>query len=206
MTTLITIEGEEALRRLNSLTAFVKRSSVTHAADPPGRLNDGQGSSSDARTVQETVIVRCVTVVEAYLTDLARRLVSNRLEGIPGGDAALVSLTSYLRNTGLTVLDQGKWEDLVKLWAGGLGVPIKQDYSEYGRLVALRTTRHAIIHRYGEITELYRKQHRQRLEKEGFRDPLAAEGTVPLTDTDVLDALALALTTVRWLEQTLAPP
>ncbi len=200
---LLTVEGEEALRRLHSLAAFVERWSAARDNDGPARLGNEGRSSTDIRTIQETVIVRCVTVIEAYLADLARRLVSDRLADIPAGDASVVSLTRYLSNSSLLALDHGRWEDLISLWVSGLGVPIKQGFAEYGKLVALRTTRHAIAHRYGEITDLYRKQHRQRLEDEGFRDPLAAEGAVPLTDADVRDALALAITTVRWLEQTL---
>jgi hypothetical protein len=201
---LLTVEGEEALRRLNALAAFYARSTGAHEKTAPGRLDSGQAASSDTRTLEETVIVRCVTVVEAYMTDLGRRLVNDRLEGVPAGDSALVSLTQHLRDARLVGLDQSRWDDLVTLWSDGLSVKVKQDYGDYSKLVALRTTRHAIAHRYGEITEQYRKQHRQRLVREGFRDPLAAEGPVPLTDSDVVDALALALATVRWLERTLA--
>lgn len=201
-TTLLTVEGEEALRRLNGLAAFYGRSAGMHDTEAQGRLNIGPRTSSDVRTLQETVIVRCVTILEAYMTDLARRLVNDRLGGIPAAEAPLVSLTDHLRDSRLEGLDQGKWEDLVTLWSEGLGVAIKQHYGDYGKLVALRTTRHAIAHRYGAITEQYRKRHRHRLVKEGFRDPLVAEGPVPLTKIDVLDALALALRTVRWLERT----
>lgn len=204
MNALLTIEGEEALRRLHGLAAFYTRSAATRLARVPGRLNAEPQASSDRRTLQETVIVRCVTVIEAYMTDLAMRVVNDRLAGISAGDAALASLTEYLRDSRLVGLEQGKWEDLVTLWSGGLGVEIKQSYGEYVKLVALRATRHAIAHRYGEITQQYRRQHAQRLVREGFRDPLAAEGPVPLTEIDVLDALALALGTVRWLEHTLA--
>jgi hypothetical protein len=145
-----------------------------------------------------------VTVLEAYMTDLGRRLVDVRLGAIPAGDTALTLLTEHLRDSRLAGLDHGRWDDLVTLWSAGLGIEIKQIYGDYGQLLALRTTRHAIAHRYGEITAQFRKQHRDRLIKEGFRDPLTSEGPVPLTEADVLAALRLALSTVRWLEQTLA--
>jgi len=202
VTSVITVEGEEALRRLNGLASFFAQSSPTHQPDGPERLVLGRASSG-ARTLQETVIFRCVTVVEAYFTDLARRLVNERLAGIPATNQPLSSLAGYLRNSQLVGLDQGKWEDLMMLWSGGLGVDIKHSYPDYSKLVALRTARHAITHRYGEITDQYRKQHRQRLAKEGFRDPLSAEGPVPLARSDIVDALALALGVVRWLEHTL---
>ena len=200
---LITSEGEEALRRLNALSAFYSSSAVSQETEGPPRLNSVTSVSTDQRTLQETVIVRCVTVVEAYMTDLGKRLVNDRLEGVPADDTALVSLAGHLRDSRLVGLDQGKWDGLVTLWSEGLGVPVRESYPGYSSLVALRTTRHAIAHRYGEITQLYRKQHLQRLVKEGFRDPLAAEGPVPLSDYDVRDALSLTVGAIRWFEQAL---
>lgn len=203
---VVTVEGEDALRRLNALAAFYASSIQVHATDSPGRLSSGRRASSARRTLQETVIVRCVTVIEAYLTDLATRLVSDRLDALPAGNRAQETLVEHLRDSRLGGLDQGRWEDLITLWSRGLGVAIKQDYGGYSKLLGLRVTRHAIAHRYGEITEQYRKHHRQRLAKEGFRDPLLAKGPVPISETDVLDGLTLALTTVRWLERALAVP
>ncbi len=206
MTTVLTVEGEDALRRLNGLAAFYTSSAQVHATDSPSRVGYGPRASSGRRTLRETVIVRCVTVIEAYLTDLARRLVADRLDALPAGDQAQATLVEHLRESRLGGLDQGRWDDLITLWSAGLGVAINQDYREYSKLLALRVTRHAIAHRYGEITEQYRKHHRQRLAKEGFRDPLLARGPVPISEADVLAGLTLALTTVRWLERALAGP
>lgn len=198
----MTTEGEEALRRLNALAAFYSLSALPASAEALARLASATRVPPDQRTLQETVIVRCVTVVEAYMTDLGKRLVHDRLE--TAGDSSLVPLTEHLWGSRLVEIDRGRWEDLVGLWSDGLGIAFKERYPGYSSLVALRTTRHAIAHRYGEITQLYRRQHRQRLVKEGFRDPLAAEGPVPLSDEDVGDALSLALQVVRWLERALA--
>jgi hypothetical protein len=204
-TLVLTAEGEEALRRLNALAAFYERVAARHEVELPERLRVEPRASSDVRTLQETVILRSVTILEPYMTDLARRLVDDHLERIPAADTSLVSLTEHLRDS-LIGLDQGRWDDIVTLWSDGLGIAIKQQYSDYGKLVALRTARHAIAHRYGEITAQYRKQHRKRLAEEGFDNPLAAEGPVPLTAADVRSALSLALGTVRWLERRLAAP
>ena len=204
MTTLLTVEGEEALRRLNGLNAFYMSSSTTQVDARPDRLASGIRTSSARRTLQETVIVRCVTVIEAYLTDLARRLVDDRLERLPPADPALASLVEHLRDSRIGGLDQGRWDELISLWSAGLGIAINQRYSGYTKLVALRAARHAIAHRYGDMTDAYRKHHRQRLTKEGFRDPLLARGPLPLTETDVLAGLSLSLSTVRWLENAVA--
>jgi hypothetical protein len=173
-------------------------------AEPPGRLMADRRAPSVGRTLQESVIVRSVTIVEAYMTDLARRLVDDRLRRVPSSDFALASLAAHLRDSRISDLDHGKWEELVTLWSDGLDIALQREFTNYGRLVALRTTRHAIVHRYGDMTPQYRKQHRPRLVAEGFQDPLSAEGLVPLTRADVLDALELCLATVRWIEGQLA--
>lgn len=203
-TAILSREGEDALRRLNGLTAFYRRLAFLPDAEPPGRLIADRRASSVGRTLQETVIVRSVTIVEAYMTDLGRRLVDDHLSRVPSDDVALVSLAVHLRDSRMSDLDHGKWEELVTLWSGGLDVALQREFNGYARLVALRTTRHAIVHRYGDMTPQYRKQHRQRLTDEGFQDPLSAEGLVPLMRADVLDALGLCVATVRWIERQLA--
>jgi hypothetical protein len=201
---ILTREGEDALRRLNGLAAFYRRLAFLPDPEPPGRLMGARRASSVGRTLQETVIVRSVTIVEAYMTDLGRRLVDDHLRRVPAGDLPLASLAVHLRDSRMADLDHGKWEELVTLWSDGLDIALQQQFTNYARLAALRTTRHAIVHRYGDMTPQYRKQHRQRLIAEGFRDPLSAEGLVPLTRADVLDALELCLATVRWFETQLA--
>ena len=51
VTTVLTVEGEEALRRLNALAAFYSSSTQTYALDSPGRLSSGRRASSGRRTL-----------------------------------------------------------------------------------------------------------------------------------------------------------
>lgn len=190
-------EIEEALRRINALAGFYDEMDRSIATASPGRLGRQHGSAiGDRRTLQETVLVRCVSIIEALFQDLGTRLVDQRLDEIPA-NPALARLLAHLRDQRVGRLNSGSWDELVKLWRDGLGVDVSTDFPRQSDLSRLRTTRHAIVHRLGAVTEQYRRQHRQRLEALGFN--LSGFTVIPLADSDVRDALELCRVCVRWL-------
>jgi hypothetical protein len=194
-------EIEEALRRINALAGFYDQMDRSIAAVSRGRLGSPRGDAGgDRRTLQETVLVRCVSIIEALFQDLGTRLVDERLDQIPS-DPQLRRLVAHLRQQRLARLSSGSWEELVKLWRDGLGVDLNTTFPRQAALAGLRTTRHAIVHRLGAVTEQYRKQHRQRLEALGFN--LSGAAVIPLSDADVRDGLELCRACVRWLHASL---
>lgn len=196
---MISREGEDALRRVNALAAFAAHAS--NGSEPaPGRLESDRTTDPDRRIVRESVVLRCVSVTEAYLTDLGKRLLADRLTDRKGDDV----LFEFLREAQNERLNQGNWNNLVALWEAGLGVPIKS-FPGYSAIVNFRTTRHAIAHRYGEMTPLYRKQLAHRLKAEGYRDPRSADGLVLLNDSDVNSAISITRGFVRYVELEVSP-
>lgn len=200
MTAVARAEVEEALRRINSLAGFYEEMSGGIGPDQPGRLRTaGSATGGNRRTLQETVLVRSVSIVEALFQDLAERLLDERLS-LPDGDPRVMTLVAHLRAHRMSRIGAGSWEELRTLWRDGLGVDLAT-FAEQSSLVALRTTRHAIVHRLGAVTDQYRKQHRQRLQALGI-DPATAT-VIPLNDREVRDALELCRVTVRWLHASL---
>lgn len=199
MAVVVEPEIEEALRRINALAAFYDETRRALTPGPSGRLTCRSGTD-DQRTLQETVIVRCVSVLEALFQDLGTRLVDERLAKLPP-EPDLIRLVQHLRDHRLARLPSGAWHEVVELWRDGLGVDMTTSFRQQSSLVALRTTRHAIVHRLGAMTEQYRKQHRQQLEALGMRT--ASMKRIPLSDADVRAALTLCRNCVRWLHDAL---
>lgn len=194
--TVASYEVEEALRRINNLSGFYEGLQSTIGPASAGRLNTSVStSSSDRRTLQEITLVRAVSIVEALFQDLANRLLDERLQ-CAASDPAVSRLVAHLRAFRMSRIDSGAWDSLRTLWKDGLGVDLAT-FSGQGALNELRTTRHAIVHRLGGITEQYRKQNRQRLQALGINPATAA--VIPLSDGDVRDAFELCRRTVRWV-------
>lgn len=192
--TVACAEIELALRRVNGLAGFYEQ--VAPTLRDAGRSRHVR-SSAEARVLQEAVLVRCVSIVEALFHDLAHRLVAEHVSAA-GGEPALDRLLAHLRASRLGRLGAGAWEDLTGLWRDGLGVHVTQ-FPAYDDLDRLRTTRNAIAHQMGAATGKYIKQNRQRLEALGLNPATLSE--IPLADKDVRDALDLCREAVRWLHR-----
>jgi len=98
---------------------------------------------------------------------------------------------------------KGNWEEALEVWKYGIGVNPKE-FTEWQQLDLLRTTRHSIVHRLGEMTEKYKKNRlaKERLEAMGI-SPAKASGLIPLGDKDVQEGLELSRRFVRWLDREL---
>ncbi|MGN6201952.1 MAG: hypothetical protein ACTHNY_06055 [Solirubrobacterales bacterium] len=114
------------------------------------------------------------------------------------------SLTDYLFHAHWDrISGMGGWEQAIQVWKEGLGLNPKE-FERWEELDLLRTTRHSIVHRLGEITSKYRKSSlvKRRLKALGI-DAEQATGLIPLDSQDVYSGVELCREFVRWLDSEL---
>lgn len=216
--TNVRTKSEVAIRRLNALAGFFTEASRDTQRGPHrfrkrarrlGRLSQPyeprlRVSSHDknrrSRTLNEVTLVRAVSILEAFVIDLGEEEILSRLaaaDKLP----SLKSLTDYLfhahwdRISGI-----GGWAQAVEVWKEGLGLNPKE-FERWEEVDLLRTTRHSIVHRLGEITSKYRKSNlvRKRLKALGI-DADQVTGLIPLDQQDVYSGIELCHEFVRWLD------
>jgi hypothetical protein len=156
--------------------------------------------SVDARTLGEVTLVRTVSILEAFVMDFGEDVLLFRLtdaKSVP----ELQPLVDYLfQEKWSQVSEKGSWYQALDVWKSGIGVNPKE-FSDWQELDLLRTTRHSIVHRLGEMTEKYRnnKLAKEKMEAMGL-SPAKASGLIPLGEKDVRDGLKLSRQFVRWLD------
>jgi hypothetical protein len=160
-------------------------------------------SSVDPRTLGEVTLVRAVTILEAFVMDFGEDVLLFRLadaNAVP----QLRPLVDYLFHEKWDQISgKGSWERALATWKDGIGVNPKE-FADWPEVDLLRTTRHSIVHRLGEMTEKYLKNQlaTERLKALGI-DPKTASGLIPLREEDVQNGLELCRRFVRWLDATL---
>jgi hypothetical protein len=202
-----------ALRRLNTLGAFFVAAGSGRAGRNRSRLRPARSgrlptrlgrvpvrASVDARTLGEVTLVRAVSILEAFVMDFGEDVLLFRLaeaNAVPN----LQPLVDYLFHEKWDQISgKGSWERALEVWKDGIGINPKE-FGKWQELDLLRTTRHSIVHRLGEMTEKYRKNRlaKERLEAMGLT-PAKASGLIPLGEKDVQDGLELSRQFVRWLD------
>ncbi len=208
-------EADQALRRLNALDGFFRNvitqraparrtrmagAVLSRSSSGRSRMSLG-GGYSDERTLIEVSLVRVVTVLEAFVMDLGTEVVSERLlESSESSD--LHHLASYLVDGSWgKISEKGGWDAAIGFWKEGLGTNLAK-FDFWSQVRDLRTTRHAIVHRLGDITENYRSSEtaRRRFEALGL-SPKQATGLIPLTKDDVPRAVELSRKFIRWADE-----
>lgn len=194
------VEGDEALRSLNRLRAFYNETSRSIVERSSGRRSRmGRGVlDSELRTLRESIIVRCVTVLEAFAANRGHALIRDRLGAIevdPRLPPTARAMVAWLRESQAESATQ--WGGAATLWREAYNVDINTSGSP--NLKEVRATRHAIVHTGGAYTRSYRRQAKGRLARAGI-DPAHARGLIPIDEQDVVDAFAAAGGFVRWLD------
>ena len=144
--------------------------------------------------------MRAVSVVEAFVFDVTESLLREEESAIkarPRGRA----LVDYLVDERWSALESaGAWGRLLDFSKSGLGVNPKE-FREWQQLDLLRETRHAIVHRVGEVTSKYLKAAEKagRLKELGL-EPSKVAGLVPLTGTDAKRHIGLCRRFVVWYD------
>lgn len=196
----LSVDGDEALRGLNRLRAFYTETARSIGGRSPGRRSRmGRGvRDAELRTLRESIIVSCVTVLEAFAAKRAHALIRNRLGGIevdPRLPATARAMIEWLRESQADAATQ--WGGATTLWREAYNVDINRSGSP--NLKEVRATRHAIVHTGGAYTRSYRRQAKGRLVRAGI-NPVRASGLIPIEEQDVVDAFAAAEDFVRWLD------
>lgn len=205
-----------ALRRLNALGAFYVAAGKRRT-EPAGTrlrpLRPGRTGarlkgipvrvSVDSRTLGEVTLVRAVSIVEAFVMDFGEDILLGRLAGAAADDDLRFLVDYLFREKWNEVAGKGNWESALEVWKDGIGFNPKT-FSGWEELNLLRTTRHSIVHRLGEMTEKYRRNRlaKERLEAMGL-SPAKASGLIPLGEEDVQQGLELSRRFVRWLDANL---
>jgi hypothetical protein len=203
-----------ALQRLNSLGAFFASAKAPPPLGSPSRLQSGPrvGRSParlartpvrvavDARTLGEVTLVRAVSILEAFVMDFGEDVLMFRLSDVDAVPELQPLVDFLFHEKWDRIPSKGSWEDALEVWKGGIGVNPKE-FPQWQRIDLLRTTRHSIVHRLGEMTEKYKNNRlaKERLEAMGV-SPAKASGQIPLTERDVQGGLELARSFVRWLD------
>ncbi len=191
---MLSAEAELAVRRLGGLRAFHEKV-ARQLADPLGANVDQIG----LRTLREAVLVRCMSILEAYVTELGHEVVERRLrQEIPAGTVR--TLADYL----VRKRWQGarSWPDYEEIWKEGLGLSLG-DFREWQQIRITRGARNAIVHQLGEYNQEYRKVARTKLEGMGI-DATRASGRIPLDEDDVTDGLSAGRAFVLWADLEMA--
>jgi len=196
----LSIEGEEALRSLNRLRGFHIETMRSIAAGAFGRRSRvGHGVPNvELRTLRESIIVRCVTVLEAFAANRAHALIRDGLGGVevdPRLPLAARTMVGWLRESQADSATQ--WGGTTTLWREAYNVDINK--SGAPNLKEVRATRHAIVHTAGAYTRSYRRQARTRLARARV-DPVRATGLIPIDEQDVTHAFAAAEGFILWLD------
>ncbi len=153
---------------------------------------------AELRTLRESIIVRCVTVLEAFAANRAHLLIRDRLGGIeidPRLPLAARAMVEWLRESQAEAATQ--WGGATTLWREAYKVDINK--SGAPNFKEVRATRHAIVHTGGAYTRSYRRQAKSRLVRARI-DPVRATGLIPIDEQDVVDAFAAAEGFIRWLD------
>jgi hypothetical protein len=198
---MLSIEADDALRNVNRLRAFyieAKRSIIGWSLERRSRMGIG-AHQAELRTLRESIIVRCVTVLEAFAGNRAQALLRERLSEVeidPRVPLAARAMIEWLRESQADAATQ--WGGAATLWREAYDIDINKSGSP--NLKEVRATRHAIVHTGGVYTRSYRKQAKSRLTRAGI-DPSRASGTIPIDEQDVTDAFVAAERFVRWLDE-----
>jgi hypothetical protein len=190
---VLTVQGELAVRRLGALKAFHDRVARDFAREPSSIGGTG------LRTLREAVLVRCVSVLEAYVTDLGEEVFNRRLKDQITESKARV-LAEYLGSARWQAARS--WAAYEEIWSEGLGISLGQ-FTDWNRVKVTRAARNAIVHAFGEYNAEYRRIARTKLEGLGI-DPDRASGRIPLDGGDVDDGLGVGRAFVMWVDPQVA--
>jgi hypothetical protein len=203
---VLTLEGETALRRLGALQAFLRiakpatvtlRSRLSRPRAPVAHT-PASVPAGHARTLQEVVLVRAVSVVEAYVFDLTENEIRAEESAIAAGARGRKLVQHLVDDRWSAIESAGAWVRLLEFSKDGLGLNPKA-FNEWQQLDLLRETRHAIVHRVGEVTPKYLKaaENAGRLKELGL-EASKVSGLVPLGDEDAERQVELCRRFVLW--------
>jgi hypothetical protein len=190
---VLSSQAELALRRLGGLQAFhVRVARHLNGGDPtPGSDIDRTG----LRTLREAVLVRCMSVLEAYVLDLGREVIECRLREQASAPRTR-ALADYLVSERWA--RARSWSSYEQIWRDGIGLALS-DFQQWEQVQITRGARNAIVHQFGEYNNEYRRVARKKLEGLGI-DPDRASGRIPLDEEDVRDGLGAARAFVVWAD------
>jgi hypothetical protein len=199
---VISEDAENAVRNLHRLKDFYVATAKHHPLPARGRRRGPRTRpiGHRQRTLYESTIVRCVTIIEAYLSNRAEAVTEERLRvvlnrtDVPASSRALAA---FLRDEAWTTAER-TWNAMQTYWSDGLQIPITDRWGS--RISALRETRHSIVHHMGHITDRYRKSAADVLRAAGL-DPQAASGLIPINATDVDAAITLTKDFIMWIDR-----
>ena len=159
MTELLTIEAETALRRLGALRGFFNTGlSLSQGRPSVGRLGparpETRSSEQQLTTLREVVIVRAVSVLEAYVFDVVETELEAQIDPVVKNSGASQLVSHLAEYRWEPIKASGAWVRLLDFARDGLGLPPKA-FAQWQDVTLLRETRHAIVHRVGEITKKY---------------------------------------------------
>jgi hypothetical protein len=204
----LTLEAEIALRRLGGVQGFFTTARRATPPRPGGRIRSNAvrggtlrpvGSTGYSRTLQEVVLVRAVSIIEAYVFDLTQRELASRVARLTRDDAGQV-LVAHLVEEKWRPIKNGGWAKLLDFCKDGLKLNPRQ-FEDWQELDLLRETRHAVTHRVGDVTQKYVAAASTvgRLKKLGV-EPGKMHGLVPLDNAYVVEEIELCRRFVMWFD------
>ena len=206
----MTLEAETALRRLGALEGFSRRAAHPPLRSPTRRLGKRRASIPPVpsakvpygyqRTLQEVVLVRAVSVVEAYVFDITEVEFRGEIARISGTERGTNLVSNLFDDRWGTIESAGAWRRLLDFSKAGLGLN-PRSFNEWSQLDLVRETRHAIVHRVGEVTPKYLKAAEKagRLKELGL-EPSKVTGLLPLDPAQLSSDIALCRSFVLWYD------
>ena len=188
----ISPEAERSLRTLNRLAVLLHRGRPAFAGVSPWHLESRQD-------LNEAVIVRAFSVLEAYLLDRADELLVQELP-VPGSPSPLVA---YLYDVVLSQF-RTRFETRVEFWKNALGVDLRSGYPKWSKVSEHKDLRNTLTHALGYMHprryERIPKSVRARLARV-TATPELYMGRIPIDDRDADDSIEVAKDVIQWLER-----
>jgi hypothetical protein len=205
----LTAEGERALRRLGDLRGFLFSGLAPQRKDPRSNRLASERPTRRAReqqlrTLREVVIVRAVSILEAYVFDVIETELNDQISPLLDRPESVKLLSDLVESRWAPIQSAGAWGRLLDFCKDGFGLTPRA-FPDWQEITLLRETRHAVVHRVGEVTKKYLAA----AQKVGVLaelqiDPGQAGGYVYLDDARTAAGIDTCRMFILWFEDELS--
>lgn len=198
---VVSFDCEQSRRRLMITLAQHRRTEAALASLVPigGRLKVLPPGSTQAQNRRESVLVRCVSIVESFVAD---QLVMRIASQVPMPRAALVEdLYGQFEDKGTA-----SWRSMDEYYKTHVSkdVKIRHGQSPFIKVDPIIEARNAVIHGLGRFTATQQRKNVPNRVKHGLttlKFDLSADGlTVVVTPAAVEEAVAALRTYLEWVD------